>query len=90
MKELHLTIKVIPNSPKTELVGLLDNEVLKIKVKGAPEKGKANHELIRFLEKLFDVKRGDVTLISGSTSRLKHVCISDKDQNDLQKIINDV
>ncbi|MGV8024942.1 MAG: DUF167 domain-containing protein [Anaerolineaceae bacterium] len=89
MKELHLTIKVIPNSPKTEWIGFMDNGVVKIKVKGAPEKGKANYELIRYLEELFNVKKGDVILTAGSTSKLKHVCISGKDQSDLQKIIND-
>lgn len=88
MKELLLTIKVIPNSPRTEFTGFMDNGVLKIKVKGAPEKGKVNQELIRYLEETFDVKRGAVTLTAGATSRLKHVCISGKDNSDLQKIVN--
>jgi len=68
----------------------MENDVLKIKVKGVPEKGKVNRELVRFFEEIFDVKRGDVKLIAGGASRLKHICISGKDQNDLQKIINDL
>jgi len=89
MKELHLTIKAIPNSPKTEFAGFMDNGVLKIKVKGAPEKGKANQELIHYLEKIFGVKKGDIAFIAGVTSRLKHICISGKDDSDLQKIVNE-
>ncbi len=76
MNELHLTIKVIPNAPKTEVVGQMDNGVIKIKICAPPEKGKANQELMKFLEKTFDVPKEAVEIISGKTSRLKKVRIT--------------
>ncbi len=88
MKELYLEIKAVPNAPKTEIAGFMENDVLKIKVKAIPEKGKANKELIRFLAEIFEVKKRDVLLISGEASRLKHFKIDGKDQSDLQQIID--
>jgi len=88
MNELHIEIKVIPNASKTELIGFMENDVLKIKVKGVPEKGKANQELIRYLEEIFNVKRGAVRIIAGETSRLKHICIAGKEKSDLQKLVD--
>jgi len=87
MKELHLTIKVTPNAAKTAIVGLMENGVIKMKIKGAPEKGKANQELCRFLQDVFQVAKNDVILISGVASRLKQVKVVGKDEEDLKKIL---
>jgi uncharacterized protein (TIGR00251 family) len=46
-----LSIKVIPRAKKTELVDLLDDGSYKIRLKAVPEDGKANEELLKFLEK---------------------------------------
>lgn len=43
-------IKVIPRAKKTEFVGMLDDGSYKIRLKAVPEDGKANRELLRFLE----------------------------------------
>ena len=88
MKELYLEIKAVPNAPKTEMTGFMENGVLKIKVKAAPEKGKANKELIRFLAEIFQLNKRDVLLISGDASRLKRFKIIGKDQTDLQQLID--
>ena len=90
MKKLILEIKAVPNAPKTELSGFMENGVLKIKVKAAPEKGKANKELIHFLAELFQVKKREVLLTSGAASRLKRFKIVGKEQTDLQKIIDSI
>lgn len=45
-----LSIKVIPRAKKTELVDLLDDGSYKIRLKAVPEDGKANEELLNFLE----------------------------------------
>lgn len=76
MNELHLTFKVIPNAPKTEVVGRMDNGVIKIKISAPPEKGKANQELLKFLERTFNVTKGEVSITSGETSRLKNVRVT--------------
>ena len=70
------TAKIVPgsNSP-TRICGLLDG-MLKVKVSAAPEKGKANRCLLKFLAKQLGVKKNAVSIISGQTSPLKHVQVS--------------
>ncbi len=46
-----ITVKVIPRAKKTEFVGMLDDGCYKIRLKAVPEDGKANEELLKFLEK---------------------------------------
>ena len=68
-------VKVIPRSAKTEIVGRMADGTLKIKIAAPPEKGKANAELIRFLESHFKVD--SVEIISGHTAALKIVRLPD-------------
>ena len=69
------TAKIVPGSSgPTRFCGLLDGMV-KVKVSAAPEKGKANKCLLKFLAKQLDVKRNAISIISGQTSPVKHVQI---------------
>jgi uncharacterized protein (TIGR00251 family) len=72
-KRLVLQIKVIPKSPRNEIVGYLDDGALKIKVAAPPERGKANDELCRFLARELDVPQRNVSVIQGHTSHQKRV-----------------
>ncbi len=74
-KSGYLRIKVLPKSPKNEVVEILDDETIKIRIKAVPERGKANAELIKFLSKEFGVQRDQITIISGKTEQLKLVKI---------------
>jgi len=71
---MNLLIKVIPNSSRTEIVEEGEN-FLKIKLKTAPQKGKANAELIKFLAKKFGVARSKIEIVRGLTSKKKLVRI---------------
>ncbi len=84
MIEQFLTIKVIPNAPKTIVVGCMDDGTWKIKVKAVPQKGKANKELIRFLSKKLGVAKNDISITSGETSRLKRVRVLNCSAEDVQ------
>ena len=75
-KSGYYRIKVIPQQPLTELRGVIEDDTLKIALKAAPEKGKANKELIIFLAKELGVGKEDISISSGLTSRLKVVDIS--------------
>ena len=61
-----LKIKVIPHSGRTELKE--ENGKLKLYLKAAPEKNKANLELIKFFKKKYELS---VRIKSGETSREK-------------------
>jgi uncharacterized protein (TIGR00251 family) len=69
------TAKVVPGSSRTAICGLLD-EMVKIKVSAAPERGKANKCLLAFLAKRFGVKSNAVRIISGETNPIKRVQVS--------------
>lgn len=71
------TAKIVPGSSgPTRFCGLLDGMV-KVKVSAAPEKGKANKCLLKFLAKQLDVKKNAVSIISGQTSPVKYVQVLD-------------
>lgn len=65
-------VKVAPGSSRNEICGVLDG-MLKIKLTQPAEKGKANQTLINFLAQLLDVKKNQVNIISGQTSRVKQI-----------------
>ena len=76
---LTLNIKVTPKSQKTELISSIADQNgrinLKIKVRGVPEKGLVNEELINFLAKSFHIAKSNCQIISGMTSRNKIIHI---------------
>lgn len=70
------TAKVVPGSSgPTRICGLL-NGMLKVKVSAAPQKGKANQYLLKFLAKELGAKKNVVSIISGKTSPVKQLQIS--------------
>ena len=80
-------VKVLPGSSRTAVCGLLD-EMVKIKVSAAPEKGKANKCLIEFLSKQLGVKKSAVQIISGQTSPVKQIQVQGLDAETLLKKMN--
>ena len=70
------TAKVVPgsNSP-AKISGLLDG-MLKIKITAAPEKGKANQSLIKFLADKLEIKKNSIQIISGQTNPIKQIQVS--------------
>ncbi len=79
--------KVVPGSSQTAVCGLLD-EMVKIKVSAAPEKGKANERLIELLAKQLGVKKNAVSIISGKTKPIKHVQVLGISAETLLKKLN--
>jgi uncharacterized protein (TIGR00251 family) len=64
--------KIVPGSSKTAICGLHDRR-LKIKVAAAPEKGKANKQLLDFLARQLGVKKKAISIIGGRTSPAKQI-----------------
>ncbi len=68
---MKIEIKVFPKSSKEQFIER--DGIIKAYVKAAPDKGKANKALIALIAKKYGVKKSDVTIISGQTSRNKIV-----------------
>jgi len=84
MKEpKYIRVKVFPKSSKTGLKEIVreningeDTTTYKINLKSAPEKGKANAELLKFLSEHFDTSESNISIISGKTDRTKLIKIT--------------
>lgn len=64
-----LKILVKPNSPKNAIISYDKNKkAARVSIKAAPEKGKANKELVKFISKLLKKK---VEIVKGLKSREK-------------------
>lgn len=75
-RQVILKIKVFPQAGYSGYVKTLGDGTLKIAVKAAPEKGKANRELVRFMAASFAVPVEQVAIVKGINDRIKMVRIS--------------
>ena len=78
-----LPVKAHPGARRNGITGLHDGQ-LKVSVTQAPERGKANAALIKVLCKELDLRKSQVTLISGETSAQKQFLIQDIPLKELQ------
>lgn len=70
---MHLIIHVKTRQPKTKILSR-DGDILKVALRAAPEQGKANVELVKFLTRHF---KKPAYIVSGFTSAKKIVEIAD-------------
>lgn len=71
-----LRIYVQPGASKNEVTGLYGEPPrLKIKIKGQPQDGEANAEVILFISKSLGISKSSVEILRGHTSRQKDLLI---------------
>ena len=73
---IRLTVKVSPGASRNEITGYV-NDTLNVKIAAAPEKGKANRELVAFFSKQLGVRKSAITILRGETSHTKIIGIED-------------
>lgn len=70
---------MIPKSSKNEISEIITDgdgeQTIKIRIKAAPEKGKANVELINFLAKELNIDKSQISILSGKTQQIKLIKI---------------
>lgn len=76
--EVYLRVKAAPGSVKTMVKQIMDDDTIKIDVAAAPEKGRANHELTKYLAKEFAVNKNNIKIISGAGERIKLIKVFNK------------
>ena len=72
---LTLSINVRPGASKNSVKRILPDGTVVIAIAAAPEKGKANEALLRFLAEEFSVPKSHIEILSGETGRKKRVKI---------------
>lgn len=75
VQKATIAAHIQPNARKNEITGYAA-EVLRVKIAAPPVKGKANAELVDFLSQALSIRRGDVVIVKGETSRDKLVEIN--------------
>ncbi len=68
-----IKIKVIPNSKKSSVVE--ENGLIKVYVNKPPVNNKANDAVIRLLSEFLNVKKSEIIIVKGRTSRNKIIDI---------------
>jgi uncharacterized protein (TIGR00251 family) len=71
---VYLQVKVVPNSSRTQIAGMLGDAV-KIKVMQPPEEGKANRAVEELLAEVLGIPKTNVGVVAGQTRPLKTVRI---------------
>jgi uncharacterized protein (TIGR00251 family) len=69
-----IEVKVDPRSSRREIVGVIGS-ALKVKLTSPPVEGAANEELIAVLAEHFGIRKRDIRIIRGASSRLKIVAL---------------
>jgi len=72
-----LAIRVTPRARRDEVVEVLADHTIKIRLTAPPVEGKANQALIEFLAKILGVPEAKIEIIAGATGRDKLVSILD-------------
>ena len=73
-----LYLKITPNAKENKILGILDEgflSYLKIAINAAPEKNKANKELVAFIAGELKISKSLVNLLKGRTAQKKLIKI---------------
>ena len=67
-------VRVVPRASKNEVSGR-QGDAVKIRLTAPPVEGAANAALIEFLAEVLGVRKNQIEILSGHTSRDKIVCV---------------
>lgn len=84
---VQLRIDASPGSRRNEIGGWHEG-ALKVAVTQIPEQGKANKAILKLLAKELGLKKSQVTLTSGETSRKKTILVTQISVADLSERIS--
>jgi uncharacterized protein len=78
-KGAALAIRVTPRASHNEIVEILSDGTVRIRLTAPPVEGKANEALVEFLSNILDVAPSRIEIVAGMTGRDKLVSILDLD-----------
>lgn len=78
-----LKIRVIPRAMTNEIVDVLQDGIIKIRLVAPPVNGKANKSLKIFLSSILNIQRSRIEIISGAKGRDKIIRVNGMDQESI-------
>jgi uncharacterized protein (TIGR00251 family) len=74
-----LAVRVTPRASRNEIVELLDDGTIKVRLASSPSDQEANEALIDFLSDVLGVPRTRLDIVAGVTGRDKLISVMDMD-----------
>jgi hypothetical protein len=82
-----LAIRITPRARKNEIVDILNDGTVKIRLTAPPVEGKANQALVEFLAEVLNVPQSKIDIVAGMTGRDKLVSIVGLDPATVHELI---
>ena len=83
-----LPVRIIPRATRNEIVEILSDQTVKIRIAAPPLDCKANEELIKFLSDILGIPKSNIDIVAGHTGRIKLISIIGVDSSKVhQKIL---
>lgn len=77
---ITIEVKVEPRSSRKQITGIMDSTILKVKLTAPPVDGSANEQLIELIAESTGVRKSQIKIIRGLTSKRKLVGITGVDK----------
>ncbi len=74
-----LAVRVTPRASRNEIVELLDDGTIKVRIAAPPADNEANETLIDFLADVLGVPKSRLDIVAGTTGRDKLISVIDMD-----------
>ena len=82
----RLRLRVSPGADRAEVVGLR-GDAWKVRVRAAPERGRANDAVVRLLADRLQVARSGIEIVSGHVGRDKVVEVRGLDGDEVARLL---
>ena len=73
---ITIEVKVEPRSSQKGIAGVMENNIVKVRLTAPPVEGAANEQLIEIIADEFRVRKSRVKIIRGQSSKIKVVEIT--------------
>jgi uncharacterized protein len=74
-----LAVRVTPRASRNEIVELLDDGTIKVRIAAPPSDNEANETLINFLSEVLGVAKSRLDIVAGASGRDKLIAVVDMD-----------
>jgi uncharacterized protein (TIGR00251 family) len=74
-----LAVRVTPRASRNEIVEMLDDGTIKVRLAAPPVDNEANQALIEFLADILGVPKSRLDIVAGATGRDKLIAVLDMD-----------
>ena len=82
-----LAVRVTPRASRNEIVELLEDGTIKIRIASPPADNEANETLINFLAEILGVAKSRLDIVAGATGRDKLISVLDMDADTVHQRI---